>query len=91
MLRVGHTLDHACLGETMTMLRTIGRAPTLSWTRTAPRRYEAQAPSGRIYQIFCFDRAWDIVTSDVRLEGRGFPRLWQAQAYCEAFEHERGV
>jgi hypothetical protein len=91
MLRVGHTLDHACLGEPMTMLQTIGRAPTLAWTRTAPRRYEAQAPSGRIYQIVCFDRAWDIVTSDGRLAGSGFPRLSQARAYCEAFEHERGA
>jgi hypothetical protein len=77
----------------MTMLQTIGRAPMLLWLRTGPGRYETQAPSGRIYQILRIDspRVWDIVTSDGRLSGVGFPTLSRARAYCEAFEHERGA
>jgi hypothetical protein len=75
----------------MTSLQTIGRAPMFPWTRTAPGRYEAQAESGRIYQILRFACVWGIVTSDGRLIGRGFTTLSQARAYCEAFEAERGV
>ena len=61
---------------------------TAQWARTAPGRYEWQAPSGRIHQILRGVGAdWSIVTSDGALTGRGFGSLRTAKAYCQEWEN----
>lgn len=59
----------------------------MNWERTDIGRYEAQADSGRIYQVLrSVGSEWRIVTSDGVLTGQGFGSAKVARAYCESFE-----